>query len=66
MLIKEVEDFESLPPEKQRVLLFKNVVEVKDDVKKLKSRKLWNTGASAGGGIVGGFIAMVLKMAFWK
>jgi len=65
MLIKEVEDFESLPPEKQRVLLFKNVVEVKDDVKQLKARKWLNTGASAVGGVFGGFFAIIVKLKFW-
>ena len=64
--MKEVEDFESLPSEKQRVLLFKNVIEVKDDVKKLKARKWLNTGASAIGGIGGGFFAMLVKMKFWQ
>jgi len=66
MQIKEVEIFKSMPLEKQIVVLFKNVVEVKDDVKKLKARKWLNTGASATGGIVGGFVAMLLKTAFWK
>lgn len=66
LIIKEVEQFKKLEPPDQRVLLFENVVTVKQDIEKLKSRKWWNTGASAGGGIFGGFLAMILKLAFWK
>lgn len=33
---------------------------------KIEKRKWWNAGASAGGGIVGGFIAMLLKFKFWS
>ena len=64
--LKDPEDFKDLPPEKQRVIMFKNIIEVKDDVKRLKQRKWLNTGASAGGGFMGGFVAILMKMWFWK
>jgi hypothetical protein len=76
LFIKEVEDFETLPPEKQRVLLFRNVLEIReqkgcqiekceDRFKNIEKRKWWNTAASAGGGIIGGFTAMIVKFKFW-
>jgi len=33
---------------------------------KLEHMKKWNAIASAGGGIAGGFLAMITKMMFWK
>ena len=65
LTIREIEDFKTVPPEEQRVLLFKNVVEVKEEVKQLKARKWLNTGASAVGGVFGGFFAMIVKLKFW-
>ena len=65
LIIKEVEQFKKLEPPDQRVLLFENVVTVKQDIEKLKSRKWLNTGASAVGGVFGGFFAIIVKLKFW-
>ena len=65
LILEEVERFEKLEPPDQRVLLFKNIVIIQQDVEKLKSRKWWNTGASAIGGVFGGFMAMITYLKFW-
>jgi len=65
LIIKEVEQFKKLEPPDQRVLLFENVVTVKQDIEKLKSRKWLNTVASAVGGVFGGFFAIIVKLKFW-
>ncbi len=65
-----VEEFESLPVDKQRVALYRafteQFVQCDGRFKTIEKRKWWNVAASAGGGIAGGFLAMITKLAFWK
>jgi EAL domain-containing protein (putative c-di-GMP-specific phosphodiesterase class I) len=58
--IKIDEDqFKELPVAEQRVAMYRALV-------KLQKRKGINTAVSGAGGFLGGFTAMLLKLAFWK
>jgi hypothetical protein len=65
-----VEEFESLPVDKQRVALYRafteQIIQCDGRFKTIEKRKWVSAAASAGGGIAGGFLAMITKMAFWK
>lgn len=74
--IKTVDEFQTLPPDTQRAVLFENLQEIKaqkgcqiemceNRFKAIEKKKWWNAVASAGGGIIGGFIAMITK-ALWE
>lgn len=75
--ITRSEQFATLPTEEQRMALFENVVDIKELLseqvvqcdgrfKKIEQRKWVNTVASAGGGLIGGFISMITYLKFWK
>lgn len=75
--VETVEEFLQLPTELQRAALFENMLKIKkqkscqidnceDRFKTIEKRKFWNAAASAGGGVVGGFIAMITYLRFWK
>jgi hypothetical protein len=64
------DQFRKLPVEEQRVVMYRALMKQFEHCdgrfKKIEGRKLVSAGASAGGGIIGGFLAMILKLAFWK
>ena len=73
----DLKEFEQLPTETQRVVLFKAVVDLgnkfdervpdcRKRFRELERQKKWNMAASGGGGIVGGFLAVLGKVLFWK
>ena len=73
----DLKEFEQLPTETQRVVLFKAVVDLgrqideqvpdcKKRFRELERQKKWNMAAASGGGIIGGFLAMLGKALFWK
>ena len=75
----EVDDFKELPTDVQRAVLFKAVVDLGKKIEDhdpapkcaerfeaLERMRKWNMAAAGGGGLLGGFIAMLAKIAFWK
>jgi len=62
--------FKKLPVEEQRLAIYRAISgqfsHCDRRFKKIENRKLVNTVASAGGGFVGGFTALIAKILFWK
>jgi len=73
----DIEEFREAPTHTQRVILFKAVVDLGEKFEQqipkcnvkfrdLEKQKKWNLAASGGGGLVGGFLAMLGKIIFGK
>ena len=73
----DLKEFEQLPTGAQRVTLFKAMVDLdrkfsdqvpvcNRKIKELEKQKKWNMVASGGGGMLGGFLAVLGKALFWK
>lgn len=71
------EDFEKLPIQAQRTLLYENLLDVKEQTcgqikacderfAKIENRKWWSAAWSAIGGVIGGAAAVIGKMALFK